>query len=318
MSDRVSLVIPAYNAGRFISRALTSVENQTRKPDELVVVDDGSTDDTAAQVRSFVRKSKLNVIFEQQSNQGSASARNRGVGRTTGDVIAFLDADDIIYPHFLELTVSGLVRNPGWVACFGDRDVLDMHGRVIAKDLDHHLFKSIRKKNVGDGFIEIDDDAFFLKMLRGSVIPMTCAFRRHDVLAVDGFDASIRFHEDKLFMLRLIKRGKFGYVDKPLGTWLRHDSNKTASVNALKGAEGSDQILARIIEDKDALQLSPQELAEAHAARRELAGQWLYAASRARSAATFSLGWRFWVVGWIKPGTFLRAIARYLAALLRM
>ena len=91
MSATVSAVITTYNYAQFIPAALESVLNQTRRPDEIVVVDDGSTDETEALVAGYAARG---VRYVHKENGGAGSARNRGLRETTGDLVLFLDADD--------------------------------------------------------------------------------------------------------------------------------------------------------------------------------------------------------------------------------
>ncbi len=93
----VSVIIPTFNAAAFLPAALDSVITQTRRPDEIIVVDDGSTDDT-----SIVLRDAPAVTVIHQANAGPAAARNAGVARATGDLLAFLDADCVWYPGKLE------------------------------------------------------------------------------------------------------------------------------------------------------------------------------------------------------------------------
>jgi len=129
----ISAIIPAYNAGKYLSQAIESVLAQTYRPVEIVVVDDGSTDGTAGIVRSYPE-----VRYFFQPNQGQPAAQNTGLANSTGELIAFLDADDYWPPHMLveqsqylaaqpELgCVIGRWQNflqegiekPGWVADF--------------------------------------------------------------------------------------------------------------------------------------------------------------------------------------------------------
>lgn len=104
----VSVVIPCFNAEAFIGEALESVAAQTRRPLEVLVVDDASTDRSATVVRSFegVR------LIEHPTNLGNVHARNRALLEARGDVVAFLDADDIWLPHHLETVVSMLEAHP--------------------------------------------------------------------------------------------------------------------------------------------------------------------------------------------------------------
>ena len=105
---RVSVVIPTYNSGPLVVEAVESVLAQTRAADEVIVVDDGSTDDTAEPLTAFGPP----VRYIQKENGGVSTARNRGVAEATGDWVAFLDADDVWHPRKLELQLPVLAANP--------------------------------------------------------------------------------------------------------------------------------------------------------------------------------------------------------------
>lgn len=112
----ISVVIPAYNAGPFLAEALTSVLEQSLAPLEVIVVDDGSDDDTAEVARSFGPR----VALETQPNRGNAVARNRGVQMSHGAFLAFLDADDVwCRPDKLELQRAALENDFSLDAVFG-------------------------------------------------------------------------------------------------------------------------------------------------------------------------------------------------------
>ena len=95
MTRKVSVIIPTYNYGRFIAKAIESVLAQTHPIEEIIVVDDGSTDETAETVAKFAPR----VTYTRQRNSGVCAARNSGVKHSSGDFIAFLDADDIWHPE---------------------------------------------------------------------------------------------------------------------------------------------------------------------------------------------------------------------------
>jgi glycosyltransferase involved in cell wall biosynthesis len=104
----VSVVIPAHNAGEVITEALQSVREQTRPAGEIIVVDDGSTDNTNDMVEAF-----KDAVLLRQSEQGAAAARNAGVRRATKPYLAFLDADDLWPATRLELQLDPLIDEPG-------------------------------------------------------------------------------------------------------------------------------------------------------------------------------------------------------------
>jgi glycosyltransferase involved in cell wall biosynthesis len=105
---KISVIIPAFNAAAYIQRALESVLRQTRPADEIIVVDDGSTDGTAQAVRSLDK----GILLISQKNAGTGAARNTGIKAASGDWIAFLDADDLWLPEKLQLQQQHLLRNP--------------------------------------------------------------------------------------------------------------------------------------------------------------------------------------------------------------
>ncbi len=112
---RISVVVPAYNAGSFLAEAIDSALEQTRPPEQVVVVDDGSTDDTAA----IAGRYGAPVLVHHQPNRGIGAARNAGVALATGDHLAFLDADDLWQPRKLELQLELLASDPGLDIVFG-------------------------------------------------------------------------------------------------------------------------------------------------------------------------------------------------------
>ncbi|MCB0115390.1 MAG: glycosyltransferase family 2 protein [Caldilineaceae bacterium] len=110
----VSVVIPVFNGARFLDQALDSVQQQDYAPVEILVIDDGSTDDTAS-----IAAHRPNVRYLRQSNQGNASAKNLGISNATYPLVAFLDVDDLWMPHKLATQVAHLEARPelGFVLC---------------------------------------------------------------------------------------------------------------------------------------------------------------------------------------------------------
>jgi glycosyltransferase involved in cell wall biosynthesis len=115
MTGRVSVVVPAYNAGAFLAAALDSVFAQDRPAHEVIVVNDGSTDDTAEVIARY--RSAIRVI--SQSNLGIAGARNTGLAGSTGDLVAFLDADDLWPENSLSARAAALAAHPEAEFVFG-------------------------------------------------------------------------------------------------------------------------------------------------------------------------------------------------------
>jgi glycosyltransferase involved in cell wall biosynthesis len=109
----VSVLIPCYNAGRWIRETIESVLNQTWQNIEIIVVDDGSSDDSVAVIKHF-DSPRIKLI--QQPNAGAASARNRALSESKGEYIQYLDADDLLSPRKIELQMARLANHPGCIA----------------------------------------------------------------------------------------------------------------------------------------------------------------------------------------------------------
>lgn len=125
----VSVILPVYNGERFIREAVESIWKQTSPPGEIIVVDDGSSDRSKIVIEQLKSQSPIPFIHIQQENKGSAVARNVAVRAASGDVISFIDVDDIWEKDYLEIQLSHLnhTDSPGFVIChflsFLDKDV---------------------------------------------------------------------------------------------------------------------------------------------------------------------------------------------------
>jgi hypothetical protein len=123
----VTVVIPAYNAARFIGGAIASVLAQTYADYEIIVVDDGSRDETASVVSGFGQRVRL----ISQANAGASAARNRGIREATGSWIAFLDSDDEWQPSHLEVLLARAAATPDAHMIYGRKITVDEHGDVV-------------------------------------------------------------------------------------------------------------------------------------------------------------------------------------------
>lgn len=194
MSITVSVIIPAYNAERFIRQTLDSVKNQTFRDFEVLVVDDGSTDETAKIVESYSDP----VFCLRKTNGGVSSARNYGIEKARGKYIAFLDADDVWMPEKLEKQVALLESNPDVGLCYTAAIVVDENsnekGRIEAKKY---------------------DDATEGLLLNMNILILSSSFVRKDiVLQTGGFDSEFSTCADKDYWLRLSLLTKFAPVNE--------------------------------------------------------------------------------------------------------
>lgn len=195
----VSVVIPAYNASATIGNAIRSVLDQTAAPGEIIVVDDGSSDDTAEQVRKFGAR----VHFMQQANAGAAAARNRGAADATGELLAFLDADDQWHVEKTARQLEVFSAHPDVAIC---RTRFRMIPVGQAYDSRSHLER--RAVRVESNFPKVFVDPYF-----GTP---TVMMRRATFLECRGFDETLETAEDVDLWLRASYRRVVATLDEPL------------------------------------------------------------------------------------------------------
>lgn len=202
---RVSVVISAYNAAAYLGEAIESVLAQTRPADEIVVVDDGSTDATATVARGYANRG---VRLVQQPNQGAGASRNRGIRETSGELLAFLDGDDLWLPQKLERQLAYLAAHPeaALVSC------IRWHWSQASDERHIEYFgvrpgRSLRHENV-------------VRNVVGN--PSMTLIRRAVLDVVGGFDTSLRWGQDWELFMRIAEHGPIGFVNEPLMVYRWH------------------------------------------------------------------------------------------------
>ncbi|MDX6769823.1 MAG: glycosyltransferase family A protein [Elusimicrobiota bacterium] len=202
---RVSVVIPAYNAAKFITATLDSVAAQTFADWELVVVDDGSTDDTKAVVDAWLARTGKAGTCVRRANGRIAAARNTGLQAAKGELVALLDHDDLWTPDKLARCVAELDAHPGCVLVGHHTDVVQ-DGKVL------------RVERKGPGGTDLYDRLLFEA---NCVAPSAAVFRKDAALAIGGFREGDRYNtvEDYDFWMRLARRGEFRFLDAVLSSY---------------------------------------------------------------------------------------------------
>jgi glycosyltransferase involved in cell wall biosynthesis len=196
----VSVVIPTYNCSPRLLRALRSVAAQTYRDIEIVVIDDGSTDDTGYRVTEWTAQSGANVRYVRQTNAGPAAARNHGMRLASGDAIAFLDADDEWRADKLEKQMPLLKGNVGLVYC--SNSFVDSNGTPLT---DYVRRIELHR---GDILLPLFCDFF---LLTSAVVISKTAYT-----AVGEFDEQLAVGEDYEFFLRLARKFHADYSPEEL------------------------------------------------------------------------------------------------------
>ncbi len=217
MQTTVSAIITTYNYGRFIGGAIDSVLHQTRPPDEVVIVDDGSTDETAAIVAPY-RSQGVRYIYQQ--NSGAGAARNKGIQSTGGQLLAFLDADDRWMPNKLELQLEHLRLHPTAGLITGSEWQVNLESKGAPQDEGPVLF---RRRPVGAAQL-------YRRLLVENFVgnPSIVLVRRTRFERAGLFDEGLRLGQDWDMWIRIAWTCRIGIVDAPLLYFNFHSGSLTA------------------------------------------------------------------------------------------
>jgi glycosyltransferase involved in cell wall biosynthesis len=205
---KVSVIIPAYNQENYLQKAIQSVLNQTYQTLEILVVDDGSTDETAQVAKAFPDE-RIRYIY--QENRGLSAARNTGIRQSTGKFITFLDSDDQFLPEKIETLVNILETNPDFGFAAGQAIPVDEYEHPIGDLFDTPLPDDKRQLLLGN------------PLHVGSVM-----VERSWQEKVGYFDESLRSYEDWDMWLRLARAGcPMTWVAKPVSLYRFHRNQMT-------------------------------------------------------------------------------------------
>jgi glycosyltransferase involved in cell wall biosynthesis len=212
---QVSVVIPAHNAARFLRETLVSAAEQTLAPYEIIVVDDGSTDGTAAVVLDFGPPARL----VRQAQRGVSAARNTGITAAEGDLIAFLDADDLWEPTKLERQVAALAAHPEalWTFCW----YYEFGQATIVPDIPQALL---------DGTYDRELLAPDLAVLVSAAMVRASATVRFPEWAASNAN------EDTVYFNELSQEGPFVFIPEPLWGYRRHPKSAQKRPGAVERA----------------------------------------------------------------------------------
>ena len=221
MAETIVAIIPLYNGAKYIRPAIESILAQERQPDEIVVVDDGSTDNgEGAAIVSEVTDPRIKLLFKENGGQGSA--RNFGVQNSTSSLIAFLDQDDLWYPHHLRVLEKPFLENKslplGWV--YSNLDQINANGNMVCQSILSTLRANEHPKRTINCCLGQD-----MYILPGASLISRTAYE-----SVGGFDPQFSGYEDDDLFLRMFCKGwRNEYIDKPLTIWRAHANSSSRS-----------------------------------------------------------------------------------------
>ena len=202
---RVTVVIPTYNAAAYLTDTLESVCGQTYTDFELLIVDDGSNDTTLALARQFESRLSLRII--EQQNSGPAAARNNGVRAARGELVAFIDSDDLMLPQRLAAQVAMFEADPALGLVHTDLMTFDERGVI------HATRRAFSNPCGGQVLGQLLIDNF--------ITTSTVMAPRARLIEAGLFDEARRISEDFDLWLRMAERWSVGYVEQPMVKYRR-------------------------------------------------------------------------------------------------
>ena len=254
----VSVVIPTYNRAHLVTRAVESAIRAVQEGDEIIVVDDGSTDNTKEVIASY----KDRVTFKQISNGGAGRARNIGVQLARHPLIAFLDSDDEWMPAKMYLQRTLMEARPDLVFCFSDFSVRDRHGTIKPRYLynwhkDPRSWDEILGRRIPfssfapfppghlEFFVHIGD--LYLAQMRACYV-FTSSLMVNRVLAADGlwFAEDLSHYEDWECFGRLAHRGLAAYLDCETTWQIGHPGPRVSGAHIVESTTARVTLLERI------------------------------------------------------------------------
>jgi glycosyltransferase involved in cell wall biosynthesis len=204
---KVSIIMPCYNAVRYLDDAINSLRGQTYHNIEILAVNDGSTDETQARLEQQAADDSRVRIFAQK-NSGPSAARNVGLRHVNGEFVCFLDADDVYLPNKIERQVLFLNAHPHVDLVYSDYYTGDAQLNLTA-------LTAVRITQ---------PDTVEAVGMRNWFPPLVPMFRRRTMEAVGGFDESFRMAEDWDYWIRCAKVGVFAYLPGPMVIYRTHDA----------------------------------------------------------------------------------------------
>ena len=227
MKADVAVIIPTNNRAALTLRAIQSVLNQTKLPEEILVIDDGSNDSNYNELITGTDKYRPLLKVIKQSHQGASVARNTGIEASTASLLVFLDSDDILVPESIERRLFYLKNNPDVGGVFHDYRTYDNNGKPFRMEIDRP-------------YHQLDDLFIAFAKYASPACASTLMIRRTSLPAPPYFDPGLSIAEDWDFLLRVLDHCDLRYIDEPFARVTIHPFSMT---NNTPEFQKSDQII---------------------------------------------------------------------------
>jgi len=229
--DKVSIIMPVYDSEKYLGEAIESVLRQSYSNFELIIVDDGSTENSLNIAREFPKQDKRVTVIALKENQGFAKARNEGLKRAKGEFITCMDSDDIMLLNGIKARVEFLNSHPEINLVFGEiHKVIDKDGNPIENAFFEEIQQFHRREK---------DNRFYEKVKKLELwilgVDVTGMFRRNLLFQTGYYEESLRVGADKDFFSRIFGKCNAAYVPEPIILYRLHESNLSGMVDKETG-----------------------------------------------------------------------------------
>ena len=211
---KVSVIVTAHNYGRYLDKCLESLLRQTYKSFEIIVVDDGSTDNTPEIIKHFIQKFGSRMKAIRLDNKGLSAACNKGISLAKGKYIVRLDADDLFDENLLLIEANFLEQNPDADLVYSDYYTIDEDGKII----EHHRLMKVNE--------EVD-------LLHRSPLAAGAIYKKKCWKQIGKYNENLKIGEDFDFWIKFITRYKVRNINLPLFYYRQHGSNMTKNVRGI-------------------------------------------------------------------------------------
>ncbi|HEX7260106.1 MAG TPA: glycosyltransferase family 2 protein [Candidatus Saccharimonadia bacterium] len=227
--NTVSVLVITYNQKGFIAQWVESLRAQTTPPDEVVIVDDSSTDGTYEQLQAISKKHGY-TLMRTPRNSGPSAARNIGLQSVHGDFICFLDGDDYFLPEKITVQKKALEKNPNAVLCYGDC-LIDKQGTILPFNL--------------SALMPLNEGALFDQLLSRNSMLLGGVMLRSRLAGNHRFDETLMRAEDYMYFLEISKKNDtFALVKEPVFVYRR--ANAGLSSQRLETIACNEEVLRRV------------------------------------------------------------------------
>lgn len=239
-TNTITIVLPNRNHARFLAQSLQAILRQTRPADQIIIIDDGSTDNSIEIIEHTINGHPSAELIRMPQSAGVVSAMNLGLMRATGTFVAMLAADDVVFPDFLERSAALLERHTDAAFSCAGTEVWDELGNTTGA-------RPFLRPSTSERFIGPQRVRELLRRGDNFFLGPSTLFRRSKIMDMGAFDEALSSSSDGILQRRMAVRWGFCFIPHMLAAWRVHGSNYSSS--SVTDPERLDGMLARILEE---------------------------------------------------------------------